>query len=289
MTVARPLLYRIRHLTRFLYTAPVRRCVMSLCMAPRRGRGRTEPDFEASSSPPGSIGAEADPFGNTRHVLTVYSLHCSLEVSARSTVEGRPSPALPETLGKGAWAELRSSADAWADWDFVRPSRMTAPSPALEAFAARLEAAPESDPLEDLLRLNAALHEAFEYTPGATLVDSPMEHILETGRGVCQDYAHVMIALARSWGVPARYVSGYLHLTGAEDNPAAASATHAWVECRLPGLGWVGFDPANRSPADERYIPVAVGRDYSDVPPTRGVLQGGGRSEVEVEVEVTRL
>ena len=287
--MARPPLYRIRHLTRFLYTAPVRRCVMSLCMAPRRGAGRTAPDFEASSSPPGPIGAEVDPFGNTRHVLTVYSPHSSLEVSARSTVEAHPSPPLPETLGKGAWAELRSSADAWADWDFVRPSRMTAPSPALEAFAARLEAAPESDPLEDLLRLNAALHEAFEYTPGATLVDSPMEHILETGRGVCQDYAHVMTAIARSWGVPTRYVSGYLHLTGAEDNPAAAAATHAWVECRLPGLGWVGFDPANRSPADERYIPVAVGRDYSDVPPTRGVLQGGGRSEVEVEVEVTRL
>ena len=287
--MTRPPLYRIRHLTRFLYTVPVRRCVMSLCMAPRRGGGRTAPDFEASSSPPGPMSAEADPFGNTRHVLTVYSPHSSLEVSARSTVEAPPSPALPETLGKGAWAELRSSAGAWADWDFVHPSRMTAPSPALEAFAARLEAAPESDPLEDLLRLNTALHEAFEYTPGATLVDSPMEHILETGRGVCQDYAHVMIALARSWGVPARYVSGYLHLTGAEDNPAAAAATHAWVECRLPGLGWAGFDPANCSTADERYIPVAVGRDYSDVPPTRGVLEGGGRTEVEVEVEVTRL
>ena len=287
--MARPPLYRIRHLTRFSYTAPVRHCVMSLRMAPRRGRGRTAADFEASSSPPGPIGAEADPFGNTRHVLTVHSPHSSLVVSARSTVEAPPTPALPATLGKGAWADLRSSADAWADWDFVRPSRMTAPSPALEAFAARLEAAPESDPLEDLSRLNAALHEAFEYTPGATRVDSPIEHILESGRGVCQDYAHVMIALARSWGVPARYVSGYLHLTGAEDSPAPGSATHAWVECRLPGLGWVGFDPTNRSPADERYIPVAVGRDYSDVPPTRGVLQGGGRSEVEVEVEVTRL
>ena len=287
--MARPPLYRIRHFTRFFYTVPVLHCTMSLCLAPRRSGGRPAPAFEVSTSPAAPISAEVDPFGNTRHVLTIHSEHSSLEVAARSTVEAAPAPALPETLGKGAWRELRAGTDPWADWDFVRPSRLTGPSPALAAFVDRLGIEPAADPLEDLRRLSAALHDAFEYTPGATLVDSPAEHILESGRGVCQDYAHAMIAVARSWGVPARYVSGYLHVSGEEDGPAPGSATHAWVECRLPGLGWVGFDPTNRSAADERYIRIAVGRDYYDAAPTRGVLRGGGRSRVEVDVEVIRL
>ena len=287
--MAGPALYRIEHRTRFFYTEPVVRCAMSLWLAPRRDGGQRVTAFEVTASPPAPIGAEVDPFGNTRHVLTIHSEHSSLEVAARSTVEAQPAPPLPGSMGRGAWAEVRSDVDAWSDWDFVHPSRRTRPSPALAAFVDRLGVEPGADPLEDLLGLSAALHDAFEYAPGSTLVDSPMEHILESGRGVCQDYAHVMLAVARSWGVPARYVSGYLHVAGPGGGPAPGSASHAWVECRLPGLGWVGFDPTNRCVADERYIRTAVGRDYFDVPPTRGDLKGGGRSRMEVEVEVVRL
>ena len=109
--------------------------------------------------------------------------------------------------------------------------------------------------------------------------------MLQSGQGVCQDYAHVMIAIARSWGVPVRYVSGYVYVSkDGQQEPGTAS--HAWAECQLPGLGWVGFDPTNRSLADGRYVGIAVGRDYQDVAPTRGVLIGEGESSLEVTVRM---
>ena len=95
-----------------------------------------------------------------------------------------------------------------------------------------------------------------------------------------------MIAIARSWGIPARYVSGYLYVTGLAGEQAQENATHAWVECLLPELGWVAFDPANRSVADERNVQIAVGRDYQDVSPTRGVYRGGGATRLEANVQV---
>ena len=132
-----------------------------------------------------------------------------------------------------------------------------------------------------------ALHAAFRYEPGSTAVDSPIEHILETGSGVCQDYTHVMIAIARGWGIPGRYVSGYLHREGAAGEQSPEGASHAWAEFLLPDLGWVGFDPTNDTLADHRHVRVAVGRDYADAAPTRGVVFGGGESRLEVRVTVT--
>ena len=205
-----------------------------------------------------------------------------LEVTTHCTVETAPAAALPASLGDDAWEALRSWGQSLTYWDFMHASAVARPSAALTAFMERLAIAPAGDPLVSLLRLSDTLYDRFEYVPGITSAVSPIEHILETGRGVCQDYAHVMIAIVRSWGVPARYVSGYMYVT----DQAPETATHAWVECRLPDLGWVGFDPTNRRLADARYVRIAVGRDYQDVAPTRGVLLGGGESELEVDVRM---
>ena len=169
---------------------------------------------------------------------------------------------------------------------------MARPSPALADFVTRLGVGPRDDPLVDLLALSSALNDAFEYRPGATSVDSTIDDILTSRKGVCQDYTHVLVAIARSWGVPTRYVSGYLYVTGEEPGhtgSAFGAATHAWAETRLPGLGWIGLDPTNRTLADQRYVRIAVGRDYRDVPPTRGVIEGGGDSQLEVDVRMTLL
>ena len=161
------------------------------------------------------------------------------------------------------------------------------PSAGLETFVDRHGIEPGSDPLESLSRLSDTLHRCLNYIPGSTTAESPVEHILETGSGVCQDYSHLMIALARSWGIAARYVSGYLHLPEGSGWQPSANATHAWVECRLPGLGWVGFDPTNQSLSGHGgVVRIAAGRDYHDVSPTRGILQGGGETRLEVEVRV---
>lgn len=281
-----PVRYEIEHITSYLYSSPVRRCVMSLCLQPREDCGQRLLRFEISTAPAAPLTSEQDWFGNTKHVLNIHREHEALTVTARSTVEVTPSAPLAGSLGAAAWEELHSWGKAFSHWDFTHASALARPSSALTAFMERWSIKAEGDPLESLLQLSDTLHHGFRYVPGSTSVASPMEHILESGSGVCQDYAHVMIAIARSWGVPARYVSGYLHVGGRATEQEPETAMHAWVECWLPDLGWIGFDPTNQSVAGERYVRVAVGRDYQDVPPTRGVLQGGEGSKLAVSVRI---
>ena len=275
--------YEIEHLSHYSYTAPVQQCVMLLCLEPRKDRGQRLLDFEIETSPPANLSRETDCFGNTRHLLDLHQTHQILEITTRSTVEVASAPPLPARLHTSAWEEIRSRRES--DWDFTHPSALVRPSPALTEFVDRHGIEPIDDPLTSLLQLSHTLHDCLQYIPGSTTAESPVEHIIETGRGVCQDYAHLMIAIARSWGIPTRYVSGYLNPTDQSGEQTPSNATHAWVECRLPELGWVGFDPTNQSFAGEGgKVHIAVGRDYRDVSPTRGVLQGGGATHLEVDV-----
>ena len=281
--------YQVEHESRYTYTAPARSCVMRLCLEPRGDGGQRLLQFEVATEPSATVSAETDAFGNTRHLLNLHREHAGLAISASCAIDIRPSPLLPESLGPDAWTAIHAQRDAFADWDFTRPSALTTPSSALAAFMRRCGIRVRDDPLESLRRLSDTLHHTFTYSPGSTSVISPIDHILETGHGVCQDYAHVMIAVARSWGIPTRYVSGYLHVTGAAGEQAPSTSTHAWVECRLPGLGWIGFDPTNRTLADQRHVRLAVGRDYQDVAPTRGVFRGPGQSHLHVTVHIHPL
>jgi transglutaminase-like putative cysteine protease len=136
--------------------------------------------------------------------------------------------------------------------------------------------------------LNEKLYKYFDYVPRSTKVDSPIDVALTSKKGVCQDFAHIMITLVRSrLKIPCRYVSGYLYHGRAETDRSAASATHAWIEVLLPHLGWVGFDPTNWLVAGDRHIRTAIGRDYADVPPTHGMFRGRAGSELTVAVRVT--
>ena len=140
----------------------------------------------------------------------------------------------------------------------------------------------------DLFNLNQALYQLFAYVPNSTQVDSPIDEALRTRQGVCQDFAHIMIALVRQLQVPCRYVSGYLfHGEDGNEDRSPEGASHAWVEAFLPGPGWVAFDPTNNLVGSERHIRVAIGRDYADVPPTRGVYKGEAQSELSVVVIVS--
>ena len=133
--------------------------------------------------------------------------------------------------------------------------------------------------------VEAGVNQAITYEPGATKVDTPVEEVVRVGRGVCQDMAHLMIALCRRRGVAARYVSGWLHLPGLE----GPGESHAWVELAVPGRGWVEFDPTHPDPAHEHYVRLAVGRDYADVPPLRGSYLGPPTEKMAVTVEVRQL
>ena len=281
-----PVLYQIEHVSHYTYSSPVRHCMLSLCLKPRSDAQQRLLAFDLSTDPPAAFNGQTDVFGNTKHILNVHGEHESLELVARSTVERARPDRLPGSLGADAWEELLSLRDTFDNWDFTHPSTYARPSPALTAFADEVNIEAGDDPLESLLRLSDTLHGSFQYVPGSTSAASPIQETLKSRKGVCQDYAHVMIAIARSWHVPTRYVSGYLYIEGQDGEAALQYASHAWVECYLPGLSWVGFDPTNRCLASERHIRVGVGRDYHDVAPVRGIFLGGGTTRLEVEVRV---
>jgi len=154
-------------------------------------------------------------------------------------------------------------------------------------FAVAIGLSRRLDPLSTVRGLNSTIYSQFAYEPRTTRVDSPIDDALRARAGVCQDFAHIMIGLVRNLGIPCRYISGYIAPRESSQDRAGDNATHAWIEAYLPRLGWVGFDPTNNAQAGHRHIAVAVGRDYSDVPPTRGVFKGDAGSELSVAVAVT--
>ncbi len=278
--------YAIEHVSRFLYSKTVARSAMWLCLQPRNDFDQHVRRFEAVTEPSVALSPETDPYGNNKHVITINFEHDSLAITTRAEVDNITATRLPTVLGPDAWEEIGSWANTFEHWDFTHESALTRSSPALEDFVIRNRIGSGSDPVESLLRLSDTLYRNFEYVPDSTTAESTLEDILASKRGVCQDYAHVMIAIARSWGIPTRYVSGYMHITGLRGEIVPESSTHAWVECLLPDLGWFGFDPTNSGIADERHVRVAVGRDYLDVSPTRGVLIDGQPSTLEAVVKM---
>jgi transglutaminase-like putative cysteine protease len=166
------------------------------------------------------------------------------------------------------------------------PSTFAVETPAVTLLAKQMDVARRDDPLMLVQELNQRLFEYFEYVPSHTRVDSPIDEAIVSGKGVCQDFAHTMIALLRHVRIPARYVSGYLYRSREDHDRSTPDATHAWVEALMPHLGWVGFDPTNNLVAHHRHIRTAVGRDYADVPPTHGIFRGRTDSELYVAVQV---
>ena len=277
--------YEITHVSRYVYSSPVRGCVMSLCLQPSDDPPQRLLEFEIDTAPLSSMNSETDCFGNTKHVINIHREHEALEIVARSEVETAAAPPPSGVLGAdalGGDALLAQLVRALGLHALQRPDRPHGPVSATSWNAWTYEPpAIRSKPSPGSPTRSTAASNTCRASP------PPRRRSTTSSRpaaGVCQDYAHVMLAIARSWGVPSRYVSGYVAVDKA--GPAMASASHAWVECLLPGLGWTGFDPTNGQPPGDGHVRVAVGRDYQDVSPTRGVLLGGGESHLEVEVHM---
>ena len=278
--------YEIEHVSNYTYTAPVTRCAMLLCIEPRDDCDQRLLEFRIDTEPLVSLTRDTDNFGNTRHVLAINQSHETLKIAARSMVLAQVDHGIPDRVGNGAWDEIHANRESLANWDYTHSSALIPASATIGQFVQRHRIAPSDDPLESLLRLSEVLYKRLRYVPGITSAESTVDQILQTDRGVCQDYAHAMIAVSRSWGIPSRYVSGYLYDSGQSVHQVADNASHAWVECRLPDLGWIGFDPTNASLATQDHVRIATGRDYRDVSPTRGVIHGGGESRLLVEVRI---
>jgi len=277
--------YSIRHLTRFRYDSPVRESLMEVRMHPRTETNQRCLSFQLSVDPRARVNVYRDYLGNSVHHFDVPAKHTELAILAESLVEMEPPAELPETLGPDAWHDLDALTAAGDYWEMLMPSFYACPSDALEDLAAELKVKRRGDPLTFLRELNSSIHRWFDYVPKSTQVDSPIDYAIETRKGVCQDFAHVMTALARHVRIPCRYVSGYVYPRD-EKRARSEGATHAWVEALLPGYGWVGFDPTSNLLAGERHIRTAIGRDYADVPPTKGIFKGNAASELAVSVRV---
>jgi len=278
--------YSIRHVTRYRYDAPVRESVMQLYVQPKSDGAQRLQSFQVSSSPRAGLQAYTDHFGNAVYHFDVPGVHQELTIEADAEVEVQPMNAPPDWVDASAWATLASPQVHGDNFDWLHQRGVSHATPALEAFLRERGIVKCDDPMTTLRRLNKALFDAFAYMPEATEVDSPIDVALKKRKGVCQDFAHIMLATARSWGIPARYVSGYLFTKRDAGDRSSADATHAWVEAFVPPCGWVGFDPTNNVLAGERHIRVAVGRDYDDVPPVRGIFKGPANSELAVAVSV---
>jgi len=264
---------RVEHTTTFTYDAPIVEAYTELRMRPLDTGGQRCSSFRLTTVPAGvRVREYRDQLGNAISHFDVLEPHERLVVTARSDVF---TPA--ELTGPPAVSALELH-------DYLRPTSYIA----LDGEARRLATeSARSGTIEERARaLMAAVRGALSYERGATTVQTAVDEVLALGRGVCQDFAHVLIAACRCSGIPARYVSGYFH------DPALAgeeAASHAWVDVFDERRGWISLDPTHDREQDERYVRVAVGRDYADVPPTRGVFKGAAQESLGVQVEVQSL
>ena len=272
--------WNIHHSTRFAYAAPVRDSFNEARLEPFTNDRQTVESFELQVRPAVKLRSYADFYSNTVHHFEVPDAHTELEVESRLRIVTFPASSLAPDARPWALARMQEALNAERCYDFLVESRFVDASP--ETWRLAVDASDgEADVWQCARRLMAFVHGHLTYESQATQVHTPMRDVLASRRGVCQDYAHVLLGLCRSLRIPALYVSGYLA-------SETASATHAWTEVYVPGIGWQGLDPTHNCAPDESYVKIAVGRDYGDVAPVRGTYKGTTQRTMRVEVRVEK-
>lgn len=289
--------YRVTHTTAYRYEEAVSSSYGQFHLLPRDLPGQHCSRAEVEIDPaPDDYRERFDFFGNRMAYFEIASRHRSLAVTTTSWVEVAPearraSIAAVEAVGAG-WEQARpdSASGDIEGSEFVVDSPLVAASPELAAFG-RTVFTPGRPMIEALTGLAERVHDDFAYKPGATKVSTTAAEVLVRREGVCQDFAHLVIGCLRSLGLAARYVSGYLETDPPPGRPRlqGADVSHAWASVLVPGVGWIDVDPTNRHLVNERYVVTAWGRDYSDVPPLKGVIfTAGANHDLEVLVDVVR-
>ncbi|HEX8342551.1 MAG TPA: transglutaminase family protein [Tepidisphaeraceae bacterium] len=281
------MLLKIKHETELTYDNAIAESVVELRMFPRQETQQHRLSFELKLSPYSAVNSYFDWLGNTVHTFTINSVHQAIRVAATSVVETEPLSFSPESL-PDTWPVRET--DDYRLYDYLQFDGPVVASPALTDLANELRARPGIRVGELGQRMIRLINMRFGYETGVTTSASPVTVVLEHGKGVCQDFTHLMIALARSMKIPARYVSGLLHPDDTDrERFRGYTQSHAWCELYFPSEGWVGFDPTNSCIAGENFVKVAVGRDYRDVPPNKGMYRGAGKESINVAVETTVL
>jgi transglutaminase-like putative cysteine protease len=264
----------IVHGTRYRYSGPIAETVMEVRLRPMDGNGQRCLEFELNISSGLDPRAYLDGYGNNVHYFNLVRPHTKLSVTSRSVVE--------------TGVDLDADAGEELVHDFLRYRSPVKDVPGVRELATRhaiADPTSRSAVEEALDQLTLAISRDFAYDRAVTNVYSAVDDVLELRAGVCQDFAHLFIAVARAMGVPARYVSGYIH---APRGSGVATASHAWAEAWVPTRGWVGYDATHPIRTSDHHVRLAVGRDYSDAAPTRGIYVGSALGTMEVTVR-TRI
>jgi transglutaminase-like putative cysteine protease len=265
----------IRHATTYTYDQPAKAVIQLLRLTPRGFEGQTVKRWRIDLDVDGSLRQTEDAFGNIMHMLSLSGPIARLTVAADGEVDTADSHGV-----------VNGAVERFPAGLYLRETDLTRPSPELAAFA-RDAVRGQADPLKALHALMLAVHRAIAFDTAPTHAQTTAAEAFRLGSGVCQDLTHVFIAAARTLDVPARYVGGYLwRADGARRQ--LQEAGHAWAEALVPGLGWVGFDPANAICATEAHVRVAVGLDYLGAAPVRGARIGGPDERLDVALSVTQ-
>ncbi len=301
--------FAIRYLTDYRYDRDVVDNLNALRVQPAGNSRQRCDEFGVRLSPEARLHRHVDYFGTEVVEFEVSRPHSQLTIDVRARVATAPPPEPPQA----GWEALRSADYCQRGGEFLLQNEPLPEHPIIDELRAGARAA--AHPLAGLVLLSELIPDRLEYRPGATYVDSSLADLMEAGAGVCQDFAHLSLALLRELGIAARYVSGYLfatngnvagHTTGdgqLNGNGKGSSGlsqesvevdTHAWIEALLPLPGggdpiWVGADPTNRGLVQESHVKIGHGRHYLDVPPIKGVYRGLATAELDARVTMTRL
>ena len=286
---------KVIHKTTYEYNSPVSQSINQLCLTPRSTENQVCSSFSMRIDPdPSAIKSTLDFYGNSVSRFNLDQTHdaCTIIVSSvvdtADALDPLPDSVLASDVKSSLSANL-SQTDLMA-YDCLAPSVYV---PRLSNIGDLLAQLPtvNTPVLEFADALMRFIFTEFEYDPSFSTVVTPMTDIISARKGVCQDYAHLAIAILRQYGIPARYVSGYLETLPppGQKKLQGSDATHAWFSVYAPGQGWFDFDPTNNKRPDSQYVTTAWGRDYADVAPLRGVVFGGGKTVLKVAVDVNRV
>ena len=283
------MLFTVSHKTEYVYEGAASESFAELRVWPRSNPAQRILSRSLSIRPDATVDHYVDYFGNNAEFFSVPFRHNKLTVQAEAEVETfevHPPPAVLETtIGE---ARQIYNSGMYRLFEYLQPSPLV---PLNQHGRIRKRFFSQADSLGSaLLSLNGWIYRNFEYQSGVTDISTPVSEVVRHRRGVCQDFANLMLAILRSNGIPARYVSGYIEAHDPESGQemTGAAASHAWVEIYLPGGTWWGLDPTNNQAVGERHIVVAVGRDYHDVAPMRGTYKGASDQQLKVMVHLER-
>ncbi len=266
----------ISHTTEYAYEKPAWDSFNQVRLHPSAETRQSVRVFHLNVNPEAEITSHKDYFGAIVHHVHVHEPHTYLCIEAQAIVDTHPIVPPPPTKFK----TLRAERSKYTEFLVSSPRVPSGDWP--EIF--EVPRPNQDDDLPTfLLDLNSYLYKRFNYDTKATTVSTPLSEFARYNRGVCQDFTHAMLGITRQLGIPARYISGYLYSGG---EMVGAEATHAWVECFIPGYGWLGYDPTNNCIANEKHVKIGHGREYSDVSPVRGTYYGGGKGKLDVAVHV---